>query len=59
MKKLTRGQKIKKSKIEWIHPECALHGICQETDSFKGTVHEGVNVCEDGCVRASFKPKKK
>lgn len=38
------------------HPECLRTGMCQETEGFKGTEHEGVDVCEDGCVW--YKPKK-
>lgn len=30
---------------------CVKTGVCQETESFKGTEHEGVDVCEDGCVQ--------
>lgn len=25
-------------------------GVCLETEGFKGTEHEGTDVCEDGCV---------
>lgn len=32
------------------HPKCLLTKVCQETEGFKGTKHEGVHVCEDGCV---------
>lgn len=39
------------------HPECLRTGICQETEGFKGGPHEGLDMCEDGCVW--FQPKKK
>jgi hypothetical protein len=32
------------------HDKCIATNICQETESFKGTEHEGVDMCEDGCV---------
>ena len=32
------------------HKKCIETEICQETEGFKGTEHEGVDVCEDGCV---------
>lgn len=42
--------------IESIEPETEWHSdcneVCKETESFKGTEHEGVNVCEDGCVKS-------
>lgn len=38
------------------HPSCAEKNICQETEGFKGTEHEGLDMCEDGCVLAD--PKK-
>jgi len=31
--------------------KCAETGICQETEGFKGTEHEGLDMCEDGCVQ--------
>lgn len=31
--------------------KCVSTGVCQETEGFKGTEHEGVDVCEDGCVQ--------
>ena len=34
----------------FTHIECIKSGECQETKGFKGTEHEGVDVCEDGCV---------
>lgn len=37
--------------------QCLLTGKCQETEGFKGTPHEGVDVCEDGCVW--YNPRKK
>lgn len=37
------------------HPACRKARKCQETEGFKGTEHEGVDVCEDGCVW--FQPK--
>ncbi len=63
--KITKKRKCSKY-CDW--PECTFdecimeegkieeHGCsekCQETESFKGTEHEGVNVCEDGCVRVT------
>lgn len=48
----------KDTDIKWIHPDCKRTKICQETEGFKGTEHEGVNVCEDGCVWANMKKKK-
>lgn len=32
-------------------PLCESTGKCQETEGFKGTEHEGIDVCEDGCVQ--------
>lgn len=40
-----------------VHDKCYLSGKCQETEGFKGTKHEGVDMCEDGCVW--FNPRKK
>lgn len=39
------------------HIECLKTQKCQETEGFKGTEHEGVDVCEDGCVW--YQPKKR
>lgn len=39
-----------KSKRTLTHIDCLTSKICKETESFKGTEHEGVDVCEDGCV---------
>jgi len=39
-----------KSKETLTHVACLKSGICQETEGFKGTKYEGVDVCEDGCV---------
>jgi len=52
MRKLIKWlQKIGLVEIDWIpNGKCIGTGICQETESFKGTEHEGVDVCEDGCV---------
>jgi hypothetical protein len=36
-----------KTKTHW---KCIRTKWCQEADGFKGTVHEGVNVCEGGCA---------
>lgn len=40
---------------------CVAKKECQETKSFEGTEHEGIDVCEDGCVRGKscwkFKPE--
>ena len=33
------------------NPKCVSTGKCQETEGFKGTEHEGVDMCEDGCVQ--------
>lgn len=33
-----------------VHPTCLRTNTCQETEGFKGTEHEGVDVCEDGCA---------
>lgn len=33
-----------------IHPKCIMTKVCQETESFKGTPNEGVDMCTDGCV---------
>lgn len=33
-----------------FHPTCKEK--CQETEGFIGTEHEGVSVCDDGCVLA-------
>ena len=44
--------------FEWSHPKCKATGKCQETESFKGTEHEGVNMCEDGCVWFDPRTKK-
>lgn len=41
-----------KYSYESIHPDCKRTKLCQETEGFKGTEHEGVDVCEDGCVWA-------
>jgi hypothetical protein len=53
---------MKKKIIKWImslffvkewempHKKCSATGVCQETEGFKGTEHEGIDVCEDGCV---------
>lgn len=39
---------------EWFeHPTCWKTKVCQETESFKGTEHEGLDMCEDGCVRGT------
>jgi hypothetical protein len=40
----------KKSHETWTHVECLKTGKCQETEGFKGTEHEGLDMCEDGCV---------
>ncbi len=32
------------------HMKCLISGKCQETEGFKGTEHEGLDMCEDGCV---------
>jgi hypothetical protein len=37
--------------VEWLSNECAKSS-CAETDSFKGTEHEGISMCDNGCVRA-------
>jgi len=52
MRKLIKWlQKIGLVEIDWIpDAKCIGTGICQETEGFKGTEHEGVDVCEDGCV---------
>lgn len=42
---------------DFVHPKCKETGVCQETEGFKGTEYEGINVCEDGCVW--YKPEKK
>lgn len=42
---------------EYTHKECLRTGKCQETEGFKGTEHEGTDVCEDGCVW--WKPENK
>lgn len=39
------------------HHECLVGNCCKETEGFKGTEYEGVDVCEDGCVW--YKPKNK
>jgi hypothetical protein len=41
---------IKNSIETQTHPKCLATKQCQETEGFKGTEHEGVDVCEDGCV---------
>lgn len=33
-----------------VEPHCTKETGCRETNSFKGTEHEGVDMCEDGCV---------
>jgi hypothetical protein len=43
--------------METTHPKCKETKKCQETESFKGTEHEGVDVCEDGCVWAGREVK--
>jgi hypothetical protein len=32
------------------HSKCINTKMCQETGGFKGTEHEGTDVCEDGCI---------
>ena len=42
---------VGKDRIEdMIHPDCKSTGKCQETEGLKGTPHEGISVCDDGCV---------
>lgn len=36
---------------------CLQTGKCQETEGFKGGPHEGLDMCEDGCMW--YNPKKK
>jgi len=36
-----------------VAKKCKETGLCQETEGFKGTEHEGVDVCNDDCVHFS------
>lgn len=51
------GDLEKESKKRLTHIECLRSNKCQETEGFKGTKHEGLDMCEDGCVW--FQPQKK
>ena len=40
---------------DWVtHSKCSKS--CAETEGFKGTEHEGLDMCEDGCVLGSWEP---
>lgn len=54
--KMNEGDKVLvECEAEGIHDKCYLTKKCQETEGFKGTEHEGVDMCEDGCVWANHK----
>jgi hypothetical protein len=40
----------KKSESTQTHVKCLRTKKCQETEGFAGTEHEGLDMCEDGCV---------
>lgn len=40
----------KKSEQTLTHWKCLRTKVCQETDGFRGTKHEGLYMCKDGCV---------
>ena len=46
----TREELIQKSIDTMTDIRCLSSGKCQETEGFKGTIHEGLDMCEDGCV---------
>lgn len=48
---------LQRSEETLTHVKCLRTKKCQETEGFKGTEHEGVDMCEDGCVW--FKPTRK
>lgn len=54
--KIAQARLEKRSRATLTHIECLRAQKCQETEGFKGTEHEGVDVCEDGCVW--YNPKK-